>query len=291
MRDRCTSNTGNVASQERDSSLLQSVETLLRLPQCLVYLRNRTLKRRELDHGIRDLSSPEWVQTFVKSTETLLCDDSTPAFSQSFGVGWDGGLHADFDGFEGTEEEVGDELCAGGGSEVDNGFRGVREQFLAILVFEEFVGTVLAGTLKRVANKGWSPACEDAYSMHLSEFGNHHRRTCAYIPRTPSCLRILPHAWKFPVYILLSTCLRHFTKSSGVTEVCVGPQAMIPPRVHAAKYVPLKSSMCCFELGVVVPPPPAALLFAVAIGYVGLSRSSCQTQGEEREVVAARLNN
>jgi hypothetical protein len=25
------------------------------------------------------------------------------------------------------------------------------------------------------------------------------------------------------------------TKSSGVTIVCVGPQAMIPPNVHAAK--------------------------------------------------------
>jgi hypothetical protein len=33
------------------------------------------------------------------------------------------------------------------------------------------------------------------------------------------------------------------TRSSGVTIVCVGPHAMIPPTVHAAKYEPEKSSI------------------------------------------------
>ena len=35
------------------------------------------------------------------------------------GEGWDGGLHADFDGLEGAERDVGDELSGGAGGEVE----------------------------------------------------------------------------------------------------------------------------------------------------------------------------
>lgn len=50
-------------------------------------------------------------------------------------------MHADFEGFEGAEEEVGDEFGAGGGSEEDEGFRGVGEELLAVVVLEGFVCT------------------------------------------------------------------------------------------------------------------------------------------------------
>jgi len=47
------------------------------------------------------------------------------------------------------------------------------------------------------------------------------------------------------------------TRSSGVTIVCVGPHAIIPPIVHAAKYEPEKSSI--FLCGFI-----ASSLFAIA---------------------------
>ena len=42
------------------------------------------------------------------------------------------------------------------------------------------------------------------------------------------------------------------TRSSGVTMVCVGPQAMMPPTVQAAKYEPEKSSifLCGFKASI-----------------------------------------
>lgn len=45
------------------------------------------------------------------------------------------------------------------------------------------------------------------------------------IPPNPSVAIICFHAWKFPVYRLGLTCLRHLTRSRGVTRECVGPQA------------------------------------------------------------------
>lgn len=82
-------------------------------------------------------------------------DDLRPAFAQVVGVGREGGLHADFDGFEGAEEDVGDELCCCGSAEVDDCFGGVGEELFAVVVFEGLVGAVFAGALEGVADEGW----------------------------------------------------------------------------------------------------------------------------------------
>lgn len=78
-------------------------------------------------------------------------------------------MHADLEGFEGAEEEVGDEFCGGGGSEEDERLGGVGEEFLAVVVFECFVGSVFAGSLEGVADEGGGPACEDAAEAFLFE--------------------------------------------------------------------------------------------------------------------------
>jgi hypothetical protein len=57
-------------------------------------------------------------------------------------------LHADFDCFEGTQEDVGDEFGGCRGAEVDDCLRGVGEELLAVVVLEDFVGAVFACALE-----------------------------------------------------------------------------------------------------------------------------------------------
>jgi hypothetical protein len=156
VRDGRTADTGNVTSQERDTGLLESVVCLFGLAELLVDLPHGALESRKLDHGVGDLARPERVQALVQPTEAFLCDNLAPALTEVVGVWRQGGLHADFDGFEGTQEDVGDEFGGGRGAEVNNRLRGVGEELLAIVVFEDFVGAVLACALERVADEGGS---------------------------------------------------------------------------------------------------------------------------------------
>lgn len=158
VRDDRAANTGNVAAEERHSRLLQRVVRLLGLAELRVDLRDGALERRELDHRVGDLARPERVQALVQSAVAFLRDDLGPAFAEVVGVGREGGLHADFDRFEGAEEDVGDELGGGGGAEVDDCLGGVGEELLAVVVFEDFVGAVFACALEGVADEGWGLA-------------------------------------------------------------------------------------------------------------------------------------
>jgi hypothetical protein len=65
VRNHRAANTSDITSEERNTSLLQRVVSLLGLSKLLVNLRNSTLKRRELDHRVRDLARPERVQALV----------------------------------------------------------------------------------------------------------------------------------------------------------------------------------------------------------------------------------
>jgi hypothetical protein len=102
--------------------------------------------------------------------------------SESSGVGRDGGLHADLDGFEWAEEDVGDEFGGRGGSEVDDGLWCVGEELLAVVVsvearselpqinishagdwysLEHLIRSVLSSTLESISHESWTPSCED----------------------------------------------------------------------------------------------------------------------------------
>lgn len=155
VRNHRAANTGDVAAEERHARLLQRVVGLLRLAELRVDLRDGALERRELDHRVRDLAGPERVQALVQPAVAFLGDDLGPALAEVVGVGREGGLHADFDRFEGAQEDVGDELGGGGGAEVDDCLGGVGEELLAVVVFEDFVGAVFACALEGVADEGW----------------------------------------------------------------------------------------------------------------------------------------
>lgn len=189
MRDDSTSNTRDVTTQERDTSLLETIVRFLRLAEGFVDLRYSRLESRELDHGVGDLARPQRVQTLVQPANTLFLDDLTPPFSQRIGERRHCGLHADLDGFERAQRNVGKEFGGGGRSEEDDGLGGVRRELLAIQILEDFVEPVLAGTLQRVTDEGRRPTEEDAAQAlfrvdHLPSFGVRLVELCVYLATT-----------------------------------------------------------------------------------------------------------
>jgi len=110
VRHDSTTNTSNVTTQERNTGLCKSAVFLLLSAESLVDLCDSAFERREFDHGVRYLTGPEWVQTFVKSTEALLSYNLAPAFTQTACEWRERGLHADLDGLERTQEDIGDEF-------------------------------------------------------------------------------------------------------------------------------------------------------------------------------------
>lgn len=171
MTDDRTCNTSNIPTQKTYPSLLQLVITLLGLAERFVDLVHRLLKRRKFAHGIRDLTGPEGCDTLVQSRDTFFLDDLAPSLAQIVGVCGHGGLHAHFDRFEGTQENVGDELGGRACAKVHERAVGVREQVVTILVLEDLVEAILAEALERVANEGRCPAKEDAAQAVTGENG------------------------------------------------------------------------------------------------------------------------
>ena len=79
--------------------------------------------------------------------------------------GWrDSGLHADLDSFEWTKANIGDEFGRGRGSKVEQGL--VLSSILftndaGVGMLEVLVEAVLACTLNRIPDEGWTPTSED----------------------------------------------------------------------------------------------------------------------------------
>lgn len=172
MGDDRTSNSGNVSSQETDSSLLQCVVFFLLLSQRLIDLCHGTLERREFDHCVGNLSRPQWCKSLVQPTKSFLFHDLSPSLSQGCRVRWNCGLHPHLDRLEGTKEDISNRLGRRGSSEIYDRLWSIGEQFLAVIVFEDLVRAVLARALEAVANKGGTPAGEDpSHSFIAEDFG------------------------------------------------------------------------------------------------------------------------
>lgn len=150
MRDDGTGDTGDVAAQETHAGLLQLVVALLGLAQLLVDEVDGLLEGREFTHGVGDLAAPERGDALVEAGDAFLLDDLGPALPESVRVGGERGLHADLDGLERAQEDVGDELGAGAGAQVDERAVRVREQLVAVHVLEHLVKPVLAHPLEAV---------------------------------------------------------------------------------------------------------------------------------------------
>ena len=169
VRDNSAADTSNVTTEEGNTGLSKSTIGFLGLAELLVDLRNGGLKGCEFDHGVRDLTSPKRVQTLVKTSIPFLRNNLAPAFTKIVCKRRQCSLHADLEGLEGAQEQIGNGLSSGRSTEVNDGFVGVGEQLLAIGVFEELVGAVLASSLERVSNESGGPAEEDTAESFFTE--------------------------------------------------------------------------------------------------------------------------
>jgi hypothetical protein len=238
VRHDCAPNTRNVTTQERNTRLLQPAVRLLRPAQEAIDLRHGGLEGRELDHGVRDLTRPQGVQSLVESTNPLLSDDLAPALPQITCERRVGGLHAHLDSLERAQCDVSEELSRRGRRQENDCLGRSGSQLLAVQVLEDFVEAVLASALHRVADECGRPPGEDAAQPFFR------------VDQLP-CLRVglvqfgvdlaaafdleLARQWLRTWRVAGGAALCVRTRSRGVTMVCVGPHAMMPPSVHAAK--------------------------------------------------------
>ena len=162
MTDGGTTHTGDVATQETHSGLLQFTIALLWYSELLVYLGYHRFKRRKLNHRIGNLSSPQGRDSLIQTTIPLFAHHLTPPFSQARSERRQRRLHSHLYGLEGTECEISKELRRRARAEIDDRFIHIREEPVAVNVFENFVEAIFTAALEGVADEGWRPSEEDA---------------------------------------------------------------------------------------------------------------------------------
>jgi hypothetical protein len=162
MRNHRTPDTRNVTTQKRHTRLLETTELVLWLAQGFVNLFDRLFKCRELDHGIRNLPSPQRKDALIQARVPLLLHDLGKAFPQGVCERRQCRLHAHLDSLQRAQRNIGKELGRGRGSEEHDRLVHVGCELVAIDVLEDLVEAVLAGALERVADKGGCPTEKDA---------------------------------------------------------------------------------------------------------------------------------
>jgi len=161
VRDDGAENTSNVTRHESNHELgALGVRALLLGEDVGVESLDDSFESDELNDGVWDLSSPEWLKTLVESVDTLSLVDGVQTLD---GAGsestWLSGLHFNFKCFPWAEETIGDDLSAGrGDSETDSliflDFL-FRAHSTSIDILEHLIESEFTESLERVSNPGW----------------------------------------------------------------------------------------------------------------------------------------
>lgn len=157
MGDNSTEDTGNVTTEERDTSLGKEGVVLLGVGEVRVDQLDGSLESGELNHGVGNLSGPQGGKTLVEAGNTLSSNHLLQAIESTGSEGGHGGLGLDLNGLPGTEQDISNNLSGGGGGEVDEGLvllSILGTDKVTVLLLEELVETVLTSTLERVTDKG-----------------------------------------------------------------------------------------------------------------------------------------
>ena len=127
----------------------------------------------ELGHGVRDLLGEDGGKAGVEAADALGLEHLDEAIGEAvaeLGVG----NRTDTDGLEGAEEEIGDELGTGSGSEVDGGLvlpRPLLSHVLDSVNFEKLDSAELEPALDEVSGSGGAEAGGQGPGTLLSDDG------------------------------------------------------------------------------------------------------------------------
>ena len=166
--------TGDVTSGESDQQLLALGALSSGLGHnILVKSLDSLLEAGELHHGVRDLATPQRSQGLVESVDALSGVDLGSSLAQGGGEGAGGRcLHTNLHALHGGQGNVGEELSAGRGGQVQRGTVQVGvllTHSVTVDVLEHLVEAELAETLGRVADGGGSPAKEEASDASIGD--------------------------------------------------------------------------------------------------------------------------
>jgi len=164
-------NTGNDTGGERDTNIGSRGELSGGLAHGSVDGIGGGALDGELGHGVGDLLAEDGDEAGVEAANALGLEHLDEAIGEAvaeLGIGHG----ADADGLEGAEEEIGDELGTGGGSEVDGGLvvpGGLLAHLLDGLDLEELDTAELEPALDEVTSGGGAEASGQG---HGALFGN-----------------------------------------------------------------------------------------------------------------------
>ena len=165
MGDNSAENTSKITSCEANSRLSAFAVIRLLARKTLVDHCNDSFERGKFHHSIRDLTTPEWIQALVETSSAFLCNNRGNTIESALCKWRNGSLHADLDGFEWAEGNIGDEFGGGRGGQVQRslvlvGILSTNE--IGVELLEELVASVFEGTLSRVAEESWGPSSVDS---------------------------------------------------------------------------------------------------------------------------------
>jgi len=166
VRHDSAEDTGPVSGEEGDHELgALGVRALWGGEDVGVESLHGVLESAELDHGVWDLSEPEWSESLVETVPALLVHDGRPSLA---GGGWEGtlvsSLHSNFECFHWAEHSVSDDLSAGGRDQETNSLvlGGLLTEGTSVDVLEHFVESEFTKTLHTVSDESWEPSQGEA---------------------------------------------------------------------------------------------------------------------------------
>lgn len=144
--------------------------------QLSIEQRNNRLKKDKLCNSVRNLSAPQWDQSFVESRQAFLQVYFFSCWSKfQREIAEDLGLHSYLDWLPGTEENVCNQFCASRwyGIAQDFVFLGFFSHEVWIVFFKQFIKSILKHSLLRVAYQGGRPSSWNSFdsvgSIYLFE--------------------------------------------------------------------------------------------------------------------------
>lgn len=162
MWDNCTENSSPVSREECDEKLKVLWIAFLWLSQCRsVHPSYRSLKGHELYHCVRDLSTPKWNDTLIKSIPSLSWHYLIPCSSK---VSRESTSHIsldfNFDSLEGAKECVSDDFstCRWNGESYSLVLLCVFFSYNSLVnIFEHLIKAKFSKSLKWISNQSGEP--------------------------------------------------------------------------------------------------------------------------------------